>query len=81
VGGYQLQKRLGDAQEDRLAAYTFTTASWILPQAQLFDLVEVDFNLLPSTIGLYRVLPRSVLPHTLRDQDRRINSRLRTYSP
>jgi PAS domain S-box-containing protein len=28
-----------------------------------------------------RVLPRSVLPHTLRDQDRRINSRLRTYSP
>src|ERR687895_308499 len=31
--------------------------------------------------GFYRVLPRSVLPHTLRDQDRRINSRLRTYSP
>jgi hypothetical protein len=32
-------------------------------------------------VGRFRVLPRSVLPHTLRDQDRRINSRLRTYSP
>jgi hypothetical protein len=53
LGGYQLQKRLGDAQKDRPAAYTFTTASLIMPQAQLFDLVEVDFNWLPSTLGLY----------------------------
>jgi hypothetical protein len=28
-----------------------------------------------------RVLPRSVLPHMLRDQDRQIDSRLRAYSP
>jgi NitT/TauT family transport system permease protein len=34
-----------------------------------------------ANLGEFRVLPRSVLPHTLRDQDRRINSRLRTYSP
>ena len=40
-----------------------------------------DLAPLAGLTALQRVLPRSVLPHTLRDQDRQIDSRLRTYSP
>ena len=43
---------MSDAQEDRPAAYAFATAALIMPQAQLFDLVEVDFDLLASAVNL-----------------------------
>jgi len=47
----ELQQQMGDAQKERPAAHALSRAPLIVPQAQFFDFIEVDFDLAAARIG------------------------------
>jgi len=57
-GSEELEQEMGYTQEERPAPHSLARAALIVPKPQLFDLIDIDFNLEAACIGedcLYRI--------------------------
>src|SRR5262249_50091213 len=54
-GRHQFEHRLDRRQEQRPAPDALRALALVVPQAQLFDFIEVDFDLVPTVVGIDRL--------------------------